>query len=57
MWVRGGMLNSVFYELFSCEFLLTPRGGSGTKSMVQIDTCTDVFPGDRPDGQLTVNKV
>lgn len=53
--VHSGILNLVFSELFSCEH--TPRGESDTKSIVQIDTCTDVFPGDRPDGQLMVNKV
>lgn len=55
MWVQSGIPNLIFSKLFSCKH--TPGGGSETKSIVQINTCTDVFPGDRPDGQLTVNKV
>lgn len=55
MGVHGGILNLVFSELFSCEH--GPRGESDTKSIAQINTCTDVFPGDRPDGQLKVNNV
>lgn len=53
--VHSGIPNLVFAELFSCEH--TPRGECDIKSIAQIDTCADVFPGDRPDGQLTANKI
>lgn len=46
---------AAFYELVACE--LSPRGENDTKSIAQINTCSDVFPGDRPDGRLKVNIV
>lgn len=52
---HSGSVSLVFYELVSCE--LGPRGENDTKSIAQINTCSDVFPGDRPDGRLKVNIV
>lgn len=42
------IVSLVFYEFVSCEHRL--RGENDTKSIAQINTCSDVFPGDRPDG-------
>lgn len=56
MWVHSGILNLVFYELFSCKHI--PRGESDTKSIAQINTSTEVFPGDWPiEGKQSLNKV
>lgn len=52
---RSGIVSLVFYELVSCEH--SPRGENDTKSIAEINTCSDVVPGDRPDGQLKVNIV
>lgn len=52
---HNGIVSLVFSELVSCEH--SPRGENDTKSIAQINTRSDVFPGDRPDGQLKVNIV